>query len=145
MELLLHLLILLGITIIFEILAIVIFYPDRKAYIKPSIALNAITNPMLNLIITICGFEKYLYLGFGARTYQNGYLLYISFIPEHFLPILLLELGVIALEAYLYKITTRKPTLKCIHVSIVTNLFSWLIGSLVYDIWLSPIFLGLIA
>lgn len=103
-------------TCILESLTILLFFRKRILWIKYSLCCNVITNPLINvtfaLLVRLLAIEL--------------------FIPLTTLSIILLlivlEILVFIIEAYLYKFLAREPLSVCLKISITTNLVSLLLG-----------------
>lgn len=113
---LLALAIMCGATILIEGV-LTLFLKDRKAWWKASVICNVVTNPILNLVITL--------------------LVALWFDRDTILPVLiLLELVVVFLEAYFYQRMLNKGYGRCLLFSFLANALSASAGLLIeYGIW----------
>ncbi len=107
-----------GITVLVEggLIALV---GKWRAFRRPSLILNVLTNPIVNLILPA------LYIGVKevfVRRMWNAATLTVF---------LLVEVGVIILEAWMYRILTGEPYRRTVPVSIAANLLSALIGTFI--------------
>lgn len=86
-------------------------------HLKPSLLVNLLTNPILNLILPgVClGIE----LVFVPRLY----------LPALIAAILLLEVGVVLLEAFMYSVLTGKTVKQELPPSILANVISFVLGT----------------
>lgn len=98
-------------TIIIELAVLYIFKERNKKVYIAAIIINAMTNIPLNIFT-----NNYTFTG----------------IANYLVIILSLELLVVVVESLLYFIVIRKYT-KCLFYSTMCNLYSFLLGSLVFE------------
>ena len=103
-----RLLLMLALTIIIEGCVIGLFFRNWR-FVYYSLLCNLLTNPAMNLILMFLPF----FLGFQ----------YYPFL------LILLELTVVLIEAYIYKILCRFHTEKAFFVSLLVNAISYGIGT----------------
>jgi len=101
------------ITIVVEGILILLWYA-RWDYAYYSILCNIITNPMLNLLLYL------LIWGLGSKFY----------IPA----LVMLEIIVVFVEAYIYKILCNFTKKEAFKLSLVLNISSYLIGLIIRKI-----------
>jgi hypothetical protein len=94
-----------------EGIAIFIKY-GRRDYTYYSLLCNVLTNPMLNLLLCL------LVLVFSSEIY----------IPT----LIILETIVVIVEAYVYKILCHFPKKEALKLSLLLNVFSYLIGVIIF-------------
>lgn len=99
-------------TIVLEAIPILLL-KEKKDWFQASVICNVATNPVLNVALILLAF----YLGWSRLIYGL---------------LLLMELAVVFLEAWLYRLMLGKPFGKCLIFSACANVFSFGIG-LVFD------------
>lgn len=106
-------------TIVIETL-ILIFFKDRRTWIKPVLVVNLITNPIMNCLLP-------------ALTVFISIVCDIFYWHASYLSIIIMELIVIVVETLLFKHFTKQNTLKCFFRSLLMNLFSFILGFLLTE------------
>lgn len=99
------------VTIIVEGIVIFIKY-GRKDYVYYSLLCNVLTNPILNLLLCV------LVLVLGSEIYM--------------IALMILEIIVVIVEAYVYKILCHFLDKEALKVSLLLNISSYLIGLIVF-------------
>ncbi len=94
-------------TISAEGILIFLIYKQRK-YVKYSVICNVLTNPALNLIMTLSAPLLSRAAGYGLLA--------------------LLELAAVAAEGFVYRALTDKSLTRCLLLSLVLNAVSFLLG-----------------
>lgn len=100
-------------TIIIEGIVIFIKY-SRWDYVYYSFLCNILTNPMLNLLLYL------LVWGLGLEIYLPA--------------LIVLEIIVVIVEAYIYKILCKFSKKEALKLSILLNISSYLIGVVIFMI-----------
>ena len=95
-------------TCVFEIIPL-LFFKSRGKWIATSLLCNALTNPLLNVI---------LFLVSGFISNQAIYIVIV----------LVLELAVVAFEGFIIYNVMNESVAKCIKVSVLCNAFSFTMG-----------------
>ena len=101
-----------GATIVIEWIPL-FFISRRKGWLKASILCNIVTNPLLNTLLCL----------FAAFTKSDTAFLVIT---------IMLEIGVVFLEAWFYKRLMRERFVKCFGVSLLANGLSFGIGMVLF-------------
>ena len=109
-SLLLFLAVLCTATILLEAVP-VLLVKDRKAWWKAGLVCNVVTNPVLNVVMLLV----------TALLTDSGFV---------FPVLMVLELTVVFLEAWLYRLLVGKPYLHCLAFSLVANAVSFGAGIL---------------
>lgn len=99
-------------TIIIELAVLYIFKERNKKVYIAAIIINAMTNIPLNIFVNLYSFKNF---------------------TEYILIILSLELLVVVIESLLYYLVIKKY-LKSLFYSTMCNLYSFLLGSLVFEL-----------
>ena len=115
---LIYLLFMAGITVLIEgtLLTLVTRW---RCFRRPSVILNLLTNPIVNLILPA------LYKG------VKELLLPRMWVGATLAVFLLAEVGVILIEAWMYRILTREPYRRTLPVSIAANTLSAVLGTII--------------
>lgn len=104
-----------ALTCIFETLTL-LFFKDRKDWIKPVLICNVLTNPVLNMIYPFL--QELLE---GAREYALSVYLLLA-----------LEVGVVFLETWLLGFFVEKSYKRRLGVSVAINVASFVVGLILY-------------
>lgn len=114
-------------TCVFELLTL-IFFKNRKKLFRPVLIVNVITNPILNMIYPlIYSITVEATMSFSISRYLGTAFLII------------MEVGVVILETYMYGYFTDLPLKTRRRISITLNTVSFLLGLII-----SPIMMFLI-
>lgn len=118
LRVLLYLLVTVGLTVLIEG-TLLILVPRWRTFRRPSVILNVLTNPIVNLIL--------------PALYEAVEMIYVRRLwhTASLVVFLLVEAGVILLEAWMYRILTREPYRRTLHVSIAANLLSAVLGTII--------------
>ena len=103
-------------TCIFETLALC-FFKDGKRRMLPQLVCNILTNPTLHILLAFGGWVYTVFVG-GESVVFNAILL------------ILLEVGVVFLEAGVCGFFIREPFQKRLKISLLLNAVSFLLGLL---------------
>lgn len=114
-SLLKYILFALALTCAFEIVPLLFVRGNKKKWIASSLLCNVITNPIINIIFMLVA------LAIENENVTFGILI-------------LLEVLVVAFEAFLYHNITDESIKKCIKISFVCNLFSFVLGLLLFNL-----------
>lgn len=116
--LLFYLSITVGITVLVEG-GLIVLVGKWRAFRRPSLILNILTNPIVNLIL--------------PALYKGVKVVFVSqmWVAATLTVFLLVEVGVIILEAWMYRVLTGESYRRTVPVSIATNLLSAVIGNII--------------
>ena len=115
-NIILILVILCGLTCLVEAIPLLFFNKaKRRKWINTSFLCNFMTNPILNILLVILS-------------------IYITNQALYFLTVILLEIIVIIFEAFIFYNVMGESFKKCLAVSLLVNMVSFILGLLLFKI-----------